>query len=151
MATEEESVFYSRQSTVSMRCGAILLLLMLAAPAAAQVTQPFWWPPMTLYGHPVSSPFFDFPVWARYSTCRPAPLAWGFDPFAPYGCCDCTPNNCYPTINCPGNFVAHRPNAWYFSADLSPTFVDPEFTRPLATLGPTGPTVLSTSDLQENL
>jgi len=151
MATKEECVSHFRQSTACMRFGALLVALLITAPAAAQVTQPTWWPPMTLYGRPVSSPFFDFPVWARYSNCRPAPLAWGFDPFANYGPCDLNPNNCYPTINCPGNFVAHRPNGWYFSADFAPTFVDPEFTRPLATLGPTGRTVLSTSDLQENL
>src|SRR5438874_6938692 len=133
-----------------MRCGAILLALLLAAPAAGQVTQPTWWPPMTLYGRPVASPMFDFPVWARYSGCRPAPLAWGFDPFANYGPCDLAPNNCYPTINCPGNFVAHRPNAWYFSADFAPTTVDFQNTRAIAALGTTGPIVLSTADLQPN-
>jgi hypothetical protein len=56
----------------------------------------------------------------------------------------------YNTINCPGGFVAHRPSAWYFTADFAPTTVDFQHTRALAELGTLGPVVLSTSDLQPN-
>jgi hypothetical protein len=125
---------------------AVALALGMAASATAQVTQPVWWPPTSLYGRPVAQPYFDFPVWARYSTCRPAPLAWGYDPFVNYGPCDCPQG--YPDINCPGNFVAHRPNAWYFSADFAPTTVDFQNTRAIAVIGTAGPTVLSTADLE---
>jgi hypothetical protein len=123
-----------------------LLVLVAVSTAAAQNTQPVWWPPTSLYGRPVAQPYFDFPVWARYSNCRPAPLAWGFDPFAAYGPGDCPPG--YPTINCPGDFVAHRPNAWYFSADFAPTTVDFQNTRAIAAIGTAGRTVLSTADLE---
>jgi hypothetical protein len=122
--------------------------MILASPAAAQSTQPVWWPPTSLYGRPVSQPFFEFPTWARFSYCRPAPLAWGYDPFPNYAPCDGAMG--YHTINCPGGFVAHRPSAWYAWADLAPTTVDFENTRALAALGTTGPVVLSTSDLQPN-
>jgi hypothetical protein len=125
---------------------AALLVLMSAASVAAQSTQPVWWPPLSLYGRPVSQPFFDFPSWARYSSCRPAPLAWGFDPFPNYGPCDGAP--WYSTINCPGDFVAHRPNGIYFMADFAPTTVDFRDGVEIAELGPAGPTILSTSNLQ---
>jgi hypothetical protein len=137
-----------RRSFASGACLALALALMANAPVAAQSTQPVWWPPMSLYGRPVSQPYFEFPNWARFSYCRPAPLAWGFDPFPNYGPCDGAPG--YHTINCPGNFVAHRPNAWYFMADFAPTTVDFQNTRALAELGPLGPVVLSTADLQPN-
>jgi hypothetical protein len=127
---------------------AILLALAIAAPAAAQSTQPVWWPPTSLYGRPVSQPYFEFPTWARFSYCRPAPLAWGYDPFPNYGPCDGAMG--YNTINCPGGFVAHRPSAWYFWTDFAPTTVDFQNTRALAELGTNGPVVLSTSDLQPN-
>jgi hypothetical protein len=125
---------------------AAILLVALASTAAAQNTQPVWWPPTGLYGRPVAQPYFDFPVWARYSNCRPAPLAWGFDPFVEYGPGDCAHG--YPSINCPGDFVAHRPNGWYFSADFAPTTVDFQNTRAIAVLGTGGATVLSTADLE---
>src|SRR5437870_432095 len=125
----------------------LLLVLSLAGQANAQI-QPSWWPPMSLYGHPVSSPYFEFPVWSRYSNCRPAPLAWGYNPFPNYGPCDNAPG--CPSINCPGGFVAHRPSAWYFTSDFAPTTVDFQNTRALAALGTTGPVVLSTADLQPN-
>ncbi|HMC11931.1 MAG TPA: hypothetical protein VKH44_11600 [Pirellulaceae bacterium] len=133
---------------MSRRWLAVLLTLALAAPAAAQSTQPVWWPPMSLYGRPVAQPYFEFPTWARYSYCRPAPLAWGYDPFPNYGPCDNAPGG--PSINCPGNFVAHRPSGWYFSSNFAPTTVDFQNTRALAELGTNGPVVLSTSDLQPN-
>ena len=56
----------------------------------------------------------------------------------------------YSTINCPGNFVAHRPNGFYFTSDFAPTTVDFRHTTAIATLGPAGPTVLSTADVQPN-
>jgi hypothetical protein len=125
---------------------AVLLVLLSAAPAAAQSSQPVWWPPLSLYGHPVSQPFFDFPNWARYSYCRPAPLAWGYDPFPNYGPCDGAP--WYSNINCPGDFVAHRPSGWYGSADFTPLNMDRLNGVPLARIGPTGTVVLSTEDLR---
>jgi hypothetical protein len=99
----------------------IALGLIAASPPAsrAQNTQPVWYPPLSLYGRPVAQPYFDFPNWARYSHCRPAPLAWGYDPFPDYGPHDCIGQD-VPTINCPGDFVAHRPNTWYASADFAP-------------------------------
>lgn len=136
--------------TVIGRLVAFLLLgiasIGIAVPAFAQVTQPVWWPPLGLYGKPLPQPYFDFPNWARYSNCRPAPLAWGFDPYVNYGPCDCPDGP--ESINCPGDFVAHRPNAWYFSADFAPTTVDFQNTRAIAAVGANGPTVLSTSDLE---
>ena len=119
-----------------------------AAPVAAQNTQPVWWPAMSLYGRPVSRPYFEFPVWARYSYCRPSPLIWDFNPFPNYAPCDNTPG--CPSINCPGGFVAHRPSGWYFSSDFAPTTVDFQHTRALAELGTNGTVVLSTADLQPN-
>ena len=126
--------------------GTVLLLLACAAPLAAQSTQPVWWPPLSLYGRPVAQPFFDFPNWARFSNCRPAPLAWGYDPFPNYGPCDGAPG--YHTINCPGDFVAHRANTWYGSADFAPLTMDRLDGMPLARIGPTGPDVLTTEDLR---
>jgi hypothetical protein len=137
-----------REFTSRRTLWAALLVLLTVAPAAAQSTQPVWWPPLSLYGHPVSSPLFDFPTWSRFSYCRPAPLAWGFDPYPNYGPCDGAP--WYSTINCPGNFVAHRPNGFYFTSDFAPTTVDFRHTTAIATLGPAGTTVLSTADLQPN-
>lgn len=99
------------------------VVALVAAPAAAQNTQPVWWPPHSLYGRPVAQPYFEFPTWARYSYCRPAPLAWGYDPFPNYGPDDCGGMG-VPTINCPRNFVAHRPNLWYASADYAPLTLD---------------------------
>jgi hypothetical protein len=137
-----------RHSASSRHCLAALIVLAFAAPLAAQSTQPVWWPPFSMYGHPVSQPFFDFPTWARYSYCRPAPLAWGYDPFPDYGPCDPGAAMGYPSVACPGNFVAHRPSAWYGSADFAPLTVDHLDGFPLARLGPTGPVALSTEDLR---
>lgn len=99
---------------------AAAILLALAGSAVGQNTQPVWYPPLSLYGRPVAQPFFDFPVWARYCNCRPAPLAWGYDPYPDYGPVNC--DNCQGvgTVNCPGDFVCHRPSIWYASADLAP-------------------------------
>jgi hypothetical protein len=128
---------------------ASLLGLALSAPLSGQSTQPVWWPAMSLYGRPVAQPYFEFPNWARYSYCRPSPLIWDYDPFPNYGPCD----NAYSfkSINCPGNFVAHRANSWYGMADFAPTTVDFQNTRALAALGTSGDdVVLSTADLQPN-
>lgn len=99
-----------------------------------------------LYGRNIAQPYFDFPPWARFSDCRPMPLAWGFDPYAPYHSCDgaeaCVPDHCGK-----GRFVAHRPNAWYATADYVPLTFDTSRDIEFARLGPAGPTALSTSDL----
>jgi hypothetical protein len=127
---------------------AILVAIAMAAPAAGQSTQPVWWPPLSLYGRPVSQPYFDFPNWARYSYCRPAPLAWGYDPFVNYGPCDPGAGFSPHSVACPGDFVAHRPSAWYATADFAPLTVDHLDGFPLASIGPNGPVVLSTEDLR---
>ena len=133
---------------------AMLVSLAAAIPAFGQVTQPTWYPPLSLYGRPVAQPFFDFPTWARYSGCRPAPLAWGYDPFPNYGPCE-GQAACYPSVACPGDFVAHRPSDWYATADFAPLMVDHLNGIPIARLGPTvanptrmGRVVLSTEDLE---
>jgi hypothetical protein len=123
-----------------------LLVLASATAATAQSTQPVWWPPVSLYGRPVAQPYFEFPVWARYSNCRPAPLAWGFDPYVNYTACDDAQG--YPSVNCPGDFVAHRPSAWYVAADFAPTTVDFQNTRAIAALDTNLRLMLSTGDLE---
>jgi hypothetical protein len=99
-----------------------------------------------LYGRNIAQPYFDFPPWARFSDCRPMPLAWGFDPFAPYHSCDgaeaCVPDHCGKN-----QFVAHRPNGWYATVDYVPLTFDTNRDIEFARFGPLGPTVLSTSDL----
>src|SRR5262245_8687706 len=142
-----------RQTTNWRAWLAALLLLAAAAPLSAQVTRPVWYPPLSLYGRPVAQPYFDFPNWARHSNCRPAPLAWGYDPFVNYGAgpCDvpCTGSAaCAPSVACPGDFVAHRPSSWYFSADFAPLTMDRLDGFGLARVGPNGPVVLSTEDLR---
>jgi len=101
-----------------------------------------------LYGRNIAQPYFDFPPWARFSDCRPMPLAWGFDPYAPYHSCDgaeaCVPSHCGKE-----NFVAHRPNGWYVTADFVPLTFDTSRDVEFARFGPLGPTVLSTSDLDQ--
>jgi hypothetical protein len=107
-----------------------------------------WWPPHSAYGRPVSQPNFDFPVWARFSSCRPPPLAWGYDPFPEYGPPEC---ECWghESINCPGDFVAHRPDAWYAIADFAPTTIDHLDGLLIARAGgPAGAQILSTGDLR---
>jgi hypothetical protein len=98
-----------------------------------------------LYGRPVAQPYFDFPNWARYTYCRPAPLAWGYDPIPNYGPCDEGMEFAVPSINCPGDFVAHRPNRWYASADFAPTTFDYQQDVEIARVN--GATVLSTSSI----
>jgi hypothetical protein len=100
----------------------LLAALSLAAGSVAfgQNTQPVWFPPASLYGRPVAQPFFDFPVWARYCHCRPAPLTWGYDPFPNYGPVECDVCQGLESINCPGDFVCHRPSIWYSSVDAAP-------------------------------
>src|SRR5207248_2149964 len=105
-------------------------------PASAQITQPVWYPPLSLYGRPIAQPYFDLPTWARYANCRPPPLAWGYDPFVNYGPCDGAGAD-VPTVACPGNFVAHRPSGWYGSADFAPLTIDHLDGFALARIGPT--------------
>jgi hypothetical protein len=131
---------------------ALVIWLAAAFPATAQMTQPVWYPPLSLYGRPVSQPYFDFPTWARYSNCRPAPLAWGYDPFPAYGPCE-GDAACYPGVACPGDFVAHRPSDWYATADFAPLMVDHLNGFVVARREPQGastlgPAVLTTEDLE---
>lgn len=119
-------------------------------PLAGQVTQPAWHPPMSLYGRPIASPYYDFPTWSRYTNCRPAPLTWGFEACPDYGVGDGSEHG-YPTVNCPGDFVAHRPSSWYGSAEFAPAALDFQNTRDIAALGTSGPIVLSTADLRLGL
>jgi hypothetical protein len=125
----------------------LLVVLAWTAPLAAQSTQPVWWPPFTMYGRPVSSPYFDFPTWARYSYCRPAPLAWGYDPFPNYGPCDGAPFAA-PTVACEPGFVAHRPVGWYGSADFAPLTLDHLEGFDIARVGPSSAPVLTTESLR---
>lgn len=97
---------------------ALALCLGLAGGAAADTTAP-----VGLYGRPVAQPYFDFPSWARFSDCRPWPLAWGYDPFPGYGPVDCQGLD-VPMVSCIGDFVAHRPSVWYFAADFAPLTID---------------------------
>lgn len=93
-------------------------------------------------GRPVAQPFFDYDWHARFDTCRWRPVYWGFDPFAVWDDeCD------EETGECRTGFVAHRPNAWYVSADFLPMTYDPSQDLELARFAPAGPTALSTSDL----
>jgi len=131
---------------------ALLLIAAGALPAAAQSSQPVWYPPLSLYGRPVSQPYFDFPTWGRYSGCRPAPLAWGYDPFPDYGPCEGAAA-CYPSVACPGDFVAHRPSDWYATADFAPLMVDHlngfvVARRTPLLAGAIGSAVLTTEDLE---
>jgi hypothetical protein len=154
-ANRDAPVLYLREIAAPARWMAGLLIAFTAiAPASGQVTQPIWYPPLSLYGRPVAQPYFDFPTWARYSGCRPAPLAWGYDPFPNYGPCE-GEAACYPSVACPGDFVAHRPSDWYATADFAPLMIDHLNGYPVARLGPTlanpnrmGRVVLSTEDLE---
>jgi hypothetical protein len=81
---------------------ALLLILAAALPAAGQVTRPAWYPPLSLYGRPVSQPYFDFPTWARYSVVAP-PLALGLR--SAFLITDVRGEAaCYPSVACPGRF-----------------------------------------------
>jgi len=103
--------------------------LLLAAPAAhAQ-----------LYGRAISQPFFDFDNQARFMSCRPGPYIWGFDPYLQGAGCE---------ENCRGGIVVHRPASWYAVADFAPMTYDANGTIPLARLGATGTTLLTTNDLK---
>jgi hypothetical protein len=135
------------QYPANCRCGrlaavAVLSLLTLALPRAAEAL-----PPVGLYGRPVAQPYFDFPSWARFSNCRPWPLAWGYDPFPNYGPVDCQGLD-VPTVSCIGDFVAHRPSLWYASADFAPLTIDYRNNVEIARIDPTGPTALSTRNLR---
>ena len=99
-----------------------------------------------LYGRPVAQPYFDFPNWARWSDCRPGPLAWGYEVFPNYGPVDC-PCDCVPSVACEEYFVAHRPSDWYATAEYAPLMADPEDVI-IARVGPTGPIALETSELE---
>lgn len=83
-----------------------------------------------LYGRPTAQPFFDFPNWARFSNCRPGPLAWGYDIYPEYGPCDCAGNQpnycgeCLDPVGCYRDFVVHRPSDWYASADFAPLTIN---------------------------
>jgi hypothetical protein len=102
-----------------------------------------------LYGRPVAQPCFDFPTWARFSNCRPGPMAWGYEVFPDYGPRDCACNDCGvpPSVACPGDFVAHRPTDWYATADLAPLTIDYGDGFVVARI-PEGPVVLTTNDLR---
>jgi hypothetical protein len=93
-----------------------------------------------LYGRPVAQPYFDYPPFARWENCRSMPTAWGFDPFA------ISERDCDP-VGCRQGFVAHRPSAWYVTADFLPLTYDLNHDVELARFGTAGPTALSTSDL----
>src|SRR5688572_23058751 len=88
-------------------------------------------------GRAVSQPFFDYDWHARFDTCRWRPVYWGFDPFAVWDDeCD------EETGECRTGFVAHRPSAWYVSADFLPLTYDPSQDLELARFAPAGPTAL---------
>ena len=119
---------------------ALVLPLVLNSVASAQ-----------LEGRPIAQPYFDFPNWARWSNCRPHPLAWQFDPFVPYAqgedpCGDC--DECKPvgSNSCVDAFVAHRPNGVYAIADFAPLTYDINHSTEIARLGTAGPTLLSAGD-----
>ncbi|WP_254507458.1 hypothetical protein [Anatilimnocola floriformis] len=118
---------------------ALALPLLLNSVASAQ-----------LEGRPIAQPYFDFPNWARWSNCRPHPLAWQFDPFVPYAqgedpCADC--DSCAPGNNsCVSAFVAHRPNGVYAIADFAPLTYDINHSTEIARLGTGGATLLNAGD-----
>jgi Putative beta barrel porin-7 (BBP7) len=144
------------QASVGRWATVLLLLLAGVTPARAQTPQPAGPPSLSLYGRPVAQPFFDFPTSARYSGCRPVPLAWGYDPCPDYGACDCDgPGDCNSDVACPGDFVAHRPSDWYATADFAPLLIDHLDGYIVARQGPItgrpnrlGAAVLTTEDLE---
>lgn len=103
-------------------------LLLAAASASAQP-----------YGRPISQPFFDFDNSARFMNCRPLPYAWGFDPYLQVDGCE---------EDCRGGIIVHRPSSWYVNADFVPLMYDANGTFPLARVGATGTTLLTTNDLK---
>ncbi len=103
-------------------------LLLAAASASAQP-----------YGRPVSQPFFDFDNSARFMNCRPGPYMWGFDPYLQVDGCE---------DDCRGGIIVHRPASWYVNADFAPLLYDANVGLPLARVGATGTTVLTTNDLK---
>ncbi|MDX1947595.1 MAG: BBP7 family outer membrane beta-barrel protein [Pirellulaceae bacterium] len=115
------------------------LAMPLLAPQAARAQ---------LYGRELSQPYFDFPNWARFSHCRPGPMAWGYEVFPDYGPTDCACDACDapPSVACPGDFVAHRPSSWYGTADFAPLFYENSHRSVFARVGPDGPIALSNSD-----
>ncbi|MEX2173849.1 MAG: BBP7 family outer membrane beta-barrel protein [Pirellulaceae bacterium] len=128
----------SRHRNVVRRLGVLALLAAMSlAPATA------WG---QLAGRPVAQPYFDFPNWARFSDCRPDPLAWGYEVFPNYGPVDCAyePNS----VACEVDFVAHRSDTWYASADFAPLTIDYQNDFDIARLGATGETLLDTGELR---
>ena len=111
----------ARGTHVVRRLG-VLALLATAALAAVALSPATAWG--QLYGRPVAQPFFDFPNWARWSDCRPGPLAWGYDVFPGYGPIDCGACDMPDSVACDVDFVAHRPSTWYASADFVPMTMD---------------------------
>ena len=95
----------TRGTHVVRRLG-VLALLATAALAAVALSPATAWG--QLYGRPVAQPCFDFPNWARWSDCRPGPLAWGYDVFPDYGPIDCA-CGMPDSVACETDFVAHRP------------------------------------------
>lgn len=91
------------------------------------------------YGRPVSQPFFDFDNSARFTSCRPSPYMWGFDPYLQVDECE---------EECRGGIIAHRPSSVYVIGDFAPLMYDANGTLPLARLGATGDTLLTTNDLK---
>jgi hypothetical protein len=121
------------------RLFAVLAALLLLTPAPARAE---------IYGHAIAQPYFDFPSWARFSGCRPGSLPWGYEVFPDYFACDGGCQGCPPeSVSCLGDFVVHRPNDWYGSADFVPLTIDYAQDIEAARVGPLGPTALSTSDL----
>ncbi|MGI8978963.1 MAG: BBP7 family outer membrane beta-barrel protein [Pirellulaceae bacterium] len=108
---------------------AVLGGLLLAASAAQ--AQP--------YGKAIAQPFFDFDNQARFMSCRPGPYMWGFDPYLQDEDCE---------EDCRGGIIAHRPSSWYAIADFTPLMYDANGNIELARLGATGPTVLTSTDLE---
>jgi len=117
-----------------------LLASMLLAATAATCGQASG----QISGRPVAQPYFDYDWHARFDNCRWPPVYWGFDPFAVWDD-DCDEE----TGECRTGFIAHRPNDWYVAADFIPLTYDPYYDVELARFGPTGPTALSTSDLDQ--
>ncbi len=107
---------------------AIAQTLLAITPAQAQ-----------LFGKAISQPYYDFGTGARFLGCRPSPYYWTFDPYEQADECE---------EGCRVGFTAHRPADWYSIADFAPMTYDNYDTFPLARSGPTGPTVLSTSNLE---
>jgi Putative beta barrel porin-7 (BBP7) len=111
------------------RCLTLLAGLLLAASSAHAQTS----------GKAIAQPFFDFDNQARFMSCRPGPYSWGYDPYLQVDDCE---------EDCRGGFIAHRPSSWYAIADFTPLTYDANGNIRLASLGATGATVLTSTDLK---